>query len=101
MHLRRHVIAHVGKSWMALLTYLGVPANVIDREVMDNRGNIKEAFFQCLLWWQRGNSKNHPSTWDELLVALAFAEFKDHADDLRGKLLSNDPTVSPILFRHK
>ena len=101
VHLRRHVIAHVGKSWMALLSYLGVPANVIDREVIDNRGNVKEAFFRSLLWWRRGNSENHPSTWEELLVALKYAEFKDLADELRQRLLNNDPAVSPILVRHK
>lgn len=83
------------------MSYLGVPANIIDREEIDSRRNVREAFFQSLLWWQRGNSENHPSTWEELLVALAFAEFKDHADELRQRLLRNDPTVSPILFRHE
>ena len=71
------------------MSYLGVPSAVIDREEMGNPVNMKEAFFQFLLWWQRGNSKEHPSTWEELLQALQDAGFKECADDLRLKRLRN------------
>ena len=86
----RYVIAHVGKNWRALLTYLGVPANIIEREEIDSRRNVKEAFFQSLLWWQRGNSKEHPATWKELLQAVEFVGFKNLADDLSLKLLHDE-----------
>ena len=84
--LWRHIIEHVDRSWKALLTYLGVPSTVVDEEEMSNRGNAKQAFFKALLWWHRGNSRAHPSSWEELLQALEYAGFKDHADDLRQKL---------------
>lgn len=72
------------------MTYLGVPAAVIDREEIGNRENVREAVFQCLLWWYRGNSKEHPATWKELLQALEFANFKYLAEDLRLKLLHDE-----------
>ena len=88
--LWRHIIEHVGKNWRALLTYLGVPSTVMDEEEMSNRGNVKQAFFKALLWWHRGNSQAHPSTWEELLQALENVGFKDRADCLRWKLLSGE-----------
>ena len=87
--LQRHVIKHVGKDWRAFSSYLGVPSSVIDREEMGNPVNVKEAFFQSLLWWHRGNSKEHPSTWEELLQALQDADLMDYAEELRLKLLHN------------
>ena len=86
--LRRHIIAHVGKDWKPFLSYLGVPAITIEHEVENNQNNVKEAFFQSLRWWHKGNSKDHPSTWEELLQALEKAELTDHADELRQKLLN-------------
>ena len=90
--LREHVIKHVGRDWKQLVAYLGVPAVITEQAEYNNRNNVQEAFFDSLLWWHRGNSKEHPSTWEELLQALEETGFKDHADDLTLKLLHTSDT---------
>ena len=90
IHLRRHICKKIAGNWKEVCTYLGVLDEEMKSAERENPHNNKQAMFECLLLWHKGNysSQGLPPTWKVLLEALEDAEYKELAKELRDNLSS-------------
>ncbi|KAJ8039035.1 Netrin receptor UNC5D [Holothuria leucospilota] len=68
------------EEWKDVCRKLGVEEGKLYREEADNKGNLKEAIYQCLLSWKE--DKGDKATFESLRVALVENERSDLAEDI-------------------
>ncbi|KAJ8031669.1 NLR family CARD domain-containing protein 4 [Holothuria leucospilota] len=91
---------YIGKEWLDIGRYLGVPDSKLQSVIADNPSNRKEAIFQSLLTWKRGNS-DPTCTW--LCNALRAADRTDLADylQIRTSFNQNIPSRTSLSYDEK
>jgi GTPase SAR1 family protein len=88
IHLRRHICKNIAGNWEEICTYLGIANEEVKGIKQEYQNRTKQASFESIMLWHRGNSVDHPPTWRVLLKALEDAEYKELAKELREKLPS-------------
>jgi hypothetical protein len=86
-----------GDNWRSLLTNLGVDLDVIRTHLQSNQGITKNACFEVLVLWQKGNVPSEdPVSYETLCKALRESDLSSCAAELEEKLLARLPPKSPL-----
>ena len=89
-HLRLHVLPKVGDKWRAVCTFLGIPREMVQKQLESHYGNVDETFFSLLSVWCASSGL----TWGALLAALRKAEMNAQANRLQEWIESGAASVS-------
>ena len=94
-HLRLHVLPKVGDKWRAVCTFLGIPREMVQKQLESHYGNVDETFFSLLSVWGASSGL----TWGTLLAALKKAEMNAQANRLQEWIESGAASVSCEVMR--
>ena len=92
-HLRSEVVPKVGESWKAFCTFLSIPNETVEKQLLSNFGQVDETLFSLLCMWR--GSKG--ATWGALLQALRAAELNAQANRLLEWGESGGASVSCVV----
>lgn len=73
--------------WEDVCVFLDIPHQTIYESKQNNINNVNQACFSALLWWRNGNCQQE-ATWRALLEAMREADCSAEADDVEGKVCS-------------
>ena len=91
--LRSQVLPKVGESWKAVCTFLSIPNEMVQKQLLSNFGNVDETLFSLLCMWRSGKG----ATWGALLQALRAAELNAQANRLLEWGESGGASVSCVV----
>ena len=92
-HLRSEVLPKVGESWRAFCTFLSIPNETVEKQLLSNFGQVDETLFSLLCMWRGGKG----ATWGALLQALRAAELNAQANRLLEWGESGGASVSCVV----
>ena len=81
------VCKKVLNDWKDVCIYLCIPSEKISESELNNGSNVKQAFFDTLIWWLEGNCRKQERlpTWRVLCNALQEAGYPDYAKTVQEK----------------
>ena len=85
-----HVLPKVGDKWRAVCTFLGIPREMVQKQLESHYGNVDETLFSLLSVWGASSGL----TWGALLAALRKAEMNAQANRLQELIESGAASVS-------
>ena len=92
-HLRSEVLPKVGESWRAFCTFLSIPNETVEKQLLSNFGQVDETLFSLLCMWRGGKG----AAWGALLQALRAAELNAQANRLLEWGESGGASVSCVV----